>query len=132
MMTDPIADMLTRIRNAASVRLPSVKVPSSRLKARIAEILKLEGFISDYREESSDNKSFLHIDIKYLPNSTTSVIQGIRRESTPGQRSYVSVSEIPLVRSGVGVTILTTSEGVLTGREARKRNIGGELLCSIW
>lgn len=133
MMTDPIADMLTRIRNAAGVRRVRVTLPSSNIKRRIAEILQEEGYLSSVQEEVGEGgKRTLSLDIKYLPNGTTPVLRGLKRESKPGQRKYVSVAEIPRVRSGLGVAILSTSKGILTDRDARKENVGGEFLCSAW
>lgn len=132
MMTDPIADMLTRIRNAASVRKPKVLMGSSNVKRRIAEILVSEGYLSGVQEVTEGTKKSLEIEIKYLPNGTTPVLRGLKRESKPGQRVYVSVDSIPRVRSGLGLSILSTSKGVLTDREARKQKVGGELLCTAW
>jgi len=132
MMTDPIADMLTRIRNAARVRKPKVSMPASRLKRRIADLLKSEGYLTNVREDVAEGFPVLEIEIKYLPNGSTPVLRGVRRESRPGQRIYVAVGEIPKVQSGLGVAILSTSKGVITDREARAQKVGGELLCSVW
>jgi small subunit ribosomal protein S8 len=132
MMTDPIADMLTRIRNAARVRKQKVSLPASNLKLRVAEILRDEGYLGAVREVGEGTIRAIEIDIKYLPNGSTPVLRGVRRESKPGQRIYVGVGEIPKVQSGLGVAILSTSKGVITDREARAQKVGGELLCSVW
>lgn len=128
-MTDPIADMLTRIRNASRALLPEVTVQHSRLKENIARILKNEGYIAGYEVEGDKIKT-LKIKLKYQGKKP--VIEGLKRCSKPGRRIYVSVDEIPRVRSGLGIAILTTSQGVMSNVEARKKNIGGELLCQVW
>ncbi len=128
-MTDPIADMLTRIRNASRAMVPEVEVKHSGLKENIARILKQEGYIADYNVEGDKIKS-IKIKIKY--NGKQPVIEGLKRISKPGRRIFVSVNEIPRVRSGLGVAILTTSQGVMTNIEARKKNLGGELICQVW
>ena len=128
-MTDPIADMLTRIRNANRALLPAVELPHSRIKENIAGILKREGYISDFTVEGKMPKA-LKLKLKY--QGKKSVIEGLRRVSTPGLRRYVGATDIPRVRGGMGVAVVSTSEGVLTDTQARKRNIGGELLCYIW
>jgi len=128
-MTDPISDMLTRIRNASRALQPEVKVNHSRLKESIARILKSEGYVADYAVEGDKIKTLV-IKLKY--RGKTPVIEGLKRASKPGKRIYVSVDEIPRVRSGLGIAILTTSQGVMTNIEARKKNIGGELLCQVW
>jgi small subunit ribosomal protein S8 len=132
MMTDPIADMLTRIRNAARVRKTKISLPSSRLKVRIAELLRDEGFLSSVSETTDGPRQVLELEVKYLPNGTQPVLRGVRRESKPGQRVYVSYNEIPRVQSGQGVAILSTSKGVITDRQARKQKVGGELICAVW
>jgi small subunit ribosomal protein S8 len=132
MMTDPIADMLTRIRNAARVRKTKISLPSSRLKVRIAELLRDEGFLSSVSETTDGPRQLLELEVKYLPNGTQPVLRGVRRESKPGQRVYVSYNEIPRVQSGQGVAILSTSKGVITDRQARKQKVGGELICAVW
>jgi small subunit ribosomal protein S8 len=132
MMTDPIADMLTRIRNAARVRKTKISLPSSRLKVRIAELLRDEGFLSSVSETAEGPRQLLELEVKYLPNGTQPVLRGVRRESKPGQRVYVSYNEIPRVQSGQGVAILSTSKGVITDRQARKQKVGGELICAVW
>jgi small subunit ribosomal protein S8 len=129
MMTDPVADMLTRIRNAAMARHERTHIPASQLKKHIAEILKLEGFIADARIE--DDPRVLTIVLKYDRNRS-SAIDGIKRVSRPGRRVYVRHDHIPRVLSGMGVSILSTSRGVMSDREARRQKIGGELLCEVW
>jgi len=132
-MSDPIADMLTRIRNASRVKLPSVSMPSSRLKVALAETLKESGYIEKFTVlDSGRNQKSLTITLKYTGKNSTPVIEGIRRISKPSCRVYVNSNEIPRVLGGLGVAILTTSEGVLTDRAARSRSIGGELLCYVW
>src|SRR5262245_6737304 len=119
MMTDPIADMLTRIRNAARVRKTKISLPTSRLKRRIAEILQEEGYLISVAESEGEGiRRSLDLEIKYLPNGSTPVLKGLERRSRPGQRVYVSVDEIPRIQSGLGVAILSTSKGVITDREA--------------
>ncbi len=129
MMTDPIADMLTRIRNAGLARHDKTLVPASSLKKNIAEILKSEGFISEIRELPEQRA--LEITLKYGRNRE-SVIDGIRRVSRPGRRVYVSHDDIPRVLSGLGVSILSTSRGVMSDKDARRQKVGGELLCEVW
>lgn len=129
---DPIADMITAIRNANERALKSVRVPHSNIKAEIARVLKEEGFIEDYRVEG-EKKRDLVIVMKYTgKRGKDPVIEGIERVSTPGRRVYVGASEIPRVRSGLGVAILSTSRGVLTGKQARALRLGGELLVEVW
>jgi len=130
-MTDPIADMLTRIRNANSVQHETVQIPHSKMKSGIAQILKKEGFIRDFTTESQDGKRSLELYLKHLEDGTP-VLKGLKRISRPGVRKYVSATDIPRVLRGMGVAILSTSAGLLTDVEARKRNIGGEVLCYIW
>jgi small subunit ribosomal protein S8 len=131
MMTDPIADMLTRIRNAALARHDRTEVPASRLKAAVAEILKSEGFIADVRPSEGDGPKKLTIVLKY-GRDRGSAIDGIRRVSRPGRRVYVPHDRIPRVYSGLGISILSTSHGLMSDREARRLKIGGELLCEVW
>jgi small subunit ribosomal protein S8 len=136
MMTDPIADMLSRIRNASLARHDRTEIPASRIKAAIAEILKSEGYISDVRpaEEDGDAKPAakrLTIVLKY-GRDRQSAIDGIRRVSRPGRRVYVRHDRIPKVYSGLGISILSTSHGLMSDREARKHKLGGELLCEVW
>jgi small subunit ribosomal protein S8 len=130
-MTDPIADMLTRIRNAITARKAKVLMPSSKLKQRIAEVLSNEGFIGVVRNETDDKQGVLTIELKY-DNNNRNAIEGIRRVSRPGQRAYERHQTLPRVRSGLGIAIVTTSKGVMTEREARKHGLGGELLCEVW
>jgi len=130
-MTDPIADMLTRIRNAAQGRHAKVEMPSSRLKAEIARILKEEGYISHFKATDEGGRSFLTVFLKYGPRGEK-VITNIERISRPGCRVYVSKGEIPKVLGGLGINIVTTSHGVMTGRQARKQGFGGELLCRVY
>ncbi|SRR5215203_3508729 len=128
-MNDPISDMLTRIRNANRALLPAVDVPHSRMKESIAGILKREGYIVDF---AVDGKIARTLKVKLKYQGKKSVIEGMRRISTPGLRRYVGATDIPRVRGGLGVAVVSTSEGVMTGNQARKKNIGGELLCYIW
>jgi small subunit ribosomal protein S8 len=128
-MNDPISDMLARIRNANRALLPAVDMPHSRMKESIAGILKREGYIIDFIVEGKIPK-ILKLRLKYQGKKST--IDGLRRISTPGLRRYVGSTEIPRVRGGLGVAVLSTSEGVMTGTQARKKNLGGELLCYVW
>lgn len=130
MVTDPVADLLTRIRNANMANLEIVEAPASRIKANIARVLKDEGFIKNFRLVRSDNKHFLRLYLKV--EAGKKAITGIKRESKPGLRRYVGVNEIPRVLNGAGVVILSTPQGVMTGKEAKKNRVGGELLCSVW
>jgi small subunit ribosomal protein S8 len=130
-MSDPLADMLTRIRNGVMARFPSVEMPLSKLKVGVAKVLKQEGYISDYQIIGDENQGVLKIELKYGPKNEK-VITGIRRISKPGLRQYKKSDRIPKVMSGLGVAILTTSRGILSDREARSLNIGGELLCEVW
>ncbi len=129
-MTDPIADMLTRIRNAIKARHAKVDVPASNLKTEIARILKEEGYILNFKTAEEGPKKVIKIYLKYQPN-TKPVISELTRVSRPGCRVYVSHAEIPPVLGGLGINILTTPKGVMTGRDARKQNVGGELLCQV-
>lgn len=128
-MTDPISDMLTRIRNASLALLPVVELPHSKMKESIAKILKKEGYVSEVGVEGKVKKT-IKMKLKY--EGRKGVIEGLRRVSTPGLRRYTGSTEISRVRGGLGVSIVSTSEGVMTGNDARKKNIGGELLCYIW
>jgi small subunit ribosomal protein S8 len=128
-MNDPISDMLTRIRNANRALLPFVDVPHSRMKESIAGILKREGYILDFNVEGQVVRT-LKLKLKY--QGKQSVIEGLRRVSSPGLRRYVGSTEIPRVRGGLGVAVLSTSEGVMSGTQARKKNLGGELVCYVW
>ncbi len=131
MMTDPVADMLTRIRNALLIERPFVDIPCSKLKIGIAEALQREGFVWDHEIVEDPPQSILRINLKYGPNGER-VIQRIRRVSKPGRRAYSSVKDTPEVLGGMGVTILSTSQGVLSSREARTKNVGGEVLCEVY
>ncbi len=121
--------MLTRIRNANRALLPTVEIPHSRMKESIAGILKREGYINDFAIGGQVPK---HIMLKLKYQGKKSIIEGLRRVSTPGLRQYVSATEIPRVRGGLGVAVVSTSEGIMTGAQARKKNLGGELLCYVW
>jgi small subunit ribosomal protein S8 len=131
MMTDPIADMLTRIRNAALARHDRTEVPASRMKEAVAQILKNEGFIADVRPSEGDGPKKLTIVLKY-GRDRTSAIDGVRRVSRPGRRVYVRHDRIPRVFSGLGISILSTSHGLMSDRDARRLKLGGELLCEVW
>lgn len=126
---DPIADMLTRIRNGARALLPVVEMPHSRIKESIAGVLRREGYLADCSVEGQRVKK-LKLRLKF--EGKRSVIEGLRRVSRPGLRRFVGATEIPRVRGGLGVVILSTSEGVMTGNQARKKNLGGEVLCFVW
>lgn len=130
-MTDPIADMLTRVRNALAARHPKVDVPASKLKAEIARILKEEGYIANFKVAEEDGKRTIKIYLKYS-DSNQPVISRIERVSRPGCRVYVGQKEIPRVLGGMGINILTTPRGVMTGRDAFREHIGGEILCEVW
>ena len=128
-MSDPISDMLTRIRNAGAAQLPAVELPHSRIKESVAKLLQQQGYITDVSVEG-DTKKKLKMRLKF--NGKKSVIEGMKRVSKPGLRRYVGATEIPRVRGGLGVAIVSTSEGLLTDQQARKKKLGGELLCYIW
>lgn len=128
-MSDPISDMLTRIRNGGRALLPVVELPHSSIKENVAKILKSEGYVTDVAVEGEAKKR-IKIRLKY--NGKKSVIEGLKRISKPGLRKYVGSTEIPRVRGGLGVAIVSTSEGLFTDSQARKKNLGGELLCYIW
>ncbi len=130
MTTDPIADMLTRIRNAMTARHPKVDVPASKLKTEIARILKEEGYILNYKVAEEGAKKVIKIYLKYQANNKP-VISELTRVSRPGCRVYMAHTEIPQVLGGLGINILTTPRGVMTGRDARKQHVGGELLCQV-
>ena len=127
--TDPISDMLTRIRNAQRAEIPAIELPHSKMKESIAGILKREGYINEVGVEGAAMKK-LKLRLKY--DGRKGVIEGLRRVSRPGLRRYVAADEIPRVRGGLGTAIVSTSEGLMTGVQARKKNLGGELLCYIW
>jgi len=130
-MSDPLADFLTRIRNGVQANFTSVDIPLSRLKVSVADVLKKEGYITDYHVDEQGVQGTLTVDLKYGPNNEK-VITGIRRVSKPGLRQYKKSKAIPQVMSGLGVAVLSTSHGVISDREARKLNVGGELLCEVW
>ena len=128
-MTDPISDMLTRIRNGARALRPVVQIPHSKMKESIAHILKKEGYVSEVAVEGKTIKT-ISVRLKY--EGKKNVIEGLRRISKPGLRNYVGATEIPRVRGGMGVAVISTPEGVMTGVQARKKNLGGEVVCHIW
>ena len=131
--TDPIADMLTRIRNAGTARHPQVAMPSSKMREAIAKLLKEEGFIQDYETLPGKINSTLLIHLKYSRDRRPEpVIVGLKRVSKPGRRAYCGKDDIPWVRSGLGVAILSTSKGLMTGRQARREGVGGEIICYVW
>jgi small subunit ribosomal protein S8 len=130
-VTDPIADLLTRIRNGASARKEQVDVPWSRVKAQVVEVLTAEGFLREHSAIEQGGHRVLRVWLKYDAQNRP-VITGLKRVSRPSLRVYVGAKEIPSVRAGLGVNILSTPAGILTDREARKRNVGGELMCSVW
>jgi small subunit ribosomal protein S8 len=131
MLTDPIADMLTRIRNAVRVEKPSVEMPASKVKRGLAEVLKREGYIWDWQEVEGDPAAHLRLDLKYGPNGER-VIRNIRRISKPGSRVYRKARDLRPILGGLGISVVSTSRGVVSDREARQRNLGGEVLCEIW
>lgn len=130
-MTDPIADLLTRIRNGAMAKLQKVDIPSSNMKVGIVTVLKNEGFIKNYKVISDQKQGILRIYLKYI-NENEPVITEIKRVSKPGGRRYVKSDEIPKVKQGLGVAILSTSKGLLTDKVAREAGVGGELICTVW
>lgn len=130
-ITDPVADMLTRIRNANSAKHETVDVPASNLKKAIAQILLDEGYIKSYTVVDNGNQGVIHITLKYLAKKQQ-VITGLRRVSKPGLRVYAGAEELPKVLKGLGIAIVSTSKGVMTDRQARKENVGGEILAFIW
>ena len=131
MTADPIADMLTRIRNALASRHAKVDVPTSRLKVEVARILKEEGYIANFKLADEGSRKLIRIYLKYTPGNLP-VISKIERVSRPGNRVYVGSKTIPRVLGGMGINILTTPKGVMTGRSARKEGLGGEVLCQVW
>jgi len=130
-MTDPIADMLTRIRNGLMARLERVDVPSSNIKVSLARILKEEGYIKNFKVIKDKKQGVLRVFLRYNEDNSP-VIQGIQRVSKPSRRVYVQADNIPPVLSGLGVGIITTSKGIVTDREARRQKIGGEIICAVW
>ncbi len=133
MMTDPIADMLTRIRNAVRIERPLVQMPHSKVKRGVAEVLKREGYIWDWREQEAEDApgKELFIDLKYGPNGER-VIRHIKRISKPGRRVYSRANSLKPILNGLGISIISTSRGVVSDREARQKNLGGEVLCELW
>ena len=129
-MTDPIADMLTRIRNANQMRYTEVEIPASKIKEEIARILKEEGYIANYKIIKSDVQNTIILNLKY--DNKTRVITGLKRISKPGLRVYAKASEMPQVLNGLGIAIVSTSKGLMTGRDARKQSLGGEVLAYVW
>ncbi len=130
-VTDPIADMLTRIRNANAMRYKEVKMPVSKVKTEIAKILKNEGFIEDYKINDDKSQGVLVLTLKYY-NKKERVITGLKRISTPGLRVYAKANEIPKVLNGFGIAIISTSKGIMTDKEARKNSLGGEVMAYVW
>jgi len=130
-ITDPIADLLTRIRNAGQARLETIDVPNSKIKTGIVSILKDQGYIRDYKVIEDDKQGILRVYLKFM-EGRKHVIFGIERVSKPSRRIYSNASEIPRVRNGLGISILSTSKGLLADKEARNRNVGGEILCNVW
>ncbi len=137
MMTDPVSDMLTRMRNALRIRRKKVLVPRSRLKVGIAEVLKREGYIADFRlvdakpEDTTSKQGWIEIDLKYGPEGEE-VVTYLQRASTPGRLIFSKVDDLPLVLNGLGISILSTSQGILSDREARAKRVGGEVLCTVY
>jgi small subunit ribosomal protein S8 len=131
-MTDPISDMLTRIRNATVPRHQFVDIPRSSLKEKMAEVLKREGFIKEYKVIKDTKQGILRVELTYGEKREKDVLQGLKRISTPGKRVYVNSKEIPQVLDGLGIAILSTNKGILTDKECREQNVGGEVLCYIW
>ncbi|MFA4015043.1 MAG: hypothetical protein RUDDFDWM_000109 [Candidatus Fervidibacterota bacterium] len=130
-ITDPIADMLIRIKNASQARLSKVRIPASNIKREIAKVLKEEGYIADYKFIRDNKQGILIIYLRYLDGKKP-VITGVKRISKPGRRIYVKANEIPIVQSGLGIALLSTSQGIMTDAQARKKGIGGELLAYVW
>ncbi|MBF0560029.1 MAG: 30S ribosomal protein S8 [Nitrospirae bacterium] len=131
MMTDPIADMLTRMRNTLLIKTEKVDIPASRMKVELAKILKEEGFIKSYKIIKDKKQGMLRVTLKYAPDNSP-VISGLKRISKPGRRIYAGKDEVPKVMDGVGIAVLTTSKGVLTDKACRREGVGGEVLCYVW
>ena len=131
MLTDPIADMLTRIRNGLQARHPAVTMPSSKLKVAVAEVLRDEGYVLGFQELEESPQKKLRIELKYVDKNVP-VVTGIKRVSKPGLRVYSGATEMPRVYGGLGVAIVSTSKGVMSGRRARRMGVGGEVLCHVW
>jgi len=130
-MTDPIADFLTRIRNGVMVKMQKVDIPSSNMKVSLASALKAEGFIKNYKVIADQKQGILRVYLKYI-GEKDSVINEIKRVSRPGSRRYVKSDEIPTIKNGLGVALLSTSKGILTDKTAREAGVGGELICTVW
>lgn len=130
MYSDPISDMLTRVRNAGAARHASVSMPASKMKVEIARVLKEAGYISDFQLAEGQGYGTLTVALKY--HKGKHVVTGIQRMSRPGQRRYVGAAEIPSILNGYGTTVITTSQGLMTGKQARELGLGGELVCSVW
>lgn len=130
-MTDPIADMLTRIRNANMAKLQKVDIPSSNVKVNIASVLKAEGFIKNYKVIADNKQGVLRVYLKYIDDKE-SVINEIKRTSKPGSRVYVGSDGIPTVKNGLGIAVISTSKGLITDKAAREAGIGGEVICTVW
>ena len=131
-MTDPIADMLTRIRNANTVGHETVEIPSSKMKVSIAEILKAEGFITDFEVIEDGKQGIIKVTMKYGATKKEKVINGIKKISKPGLKVYAKANEVPKVFGGLGIAILSTSNGIISDKEARKLGVGGEVICYVW
>ena len=131
MMTDPIADMLTRIRNAVRIERPNVNMSSSKVKRGVAEVLKREGYIWDFEVQDQQPVNELRLELKYGPNGER-VIRHIKRVSKPGRRVYSKAKDLRPILNGLGISVISTSRGVISDREARQRNVGGEVLCEVW
>ena len=131
-ITDPIADLLTRIRNASTAKHPSVEIPASNMKKAIAQILVDEGYVKGFQVIEDGKQGMIHMTLKYQGASKTPVIMGLRRVSKPGLRIYSSSEDMPKVMKGIGTAIVSTSKGVMTDKEARKENVGGEVLAFVW
>ena len=131
-MTDPIADMLTRIRNALTAKHETVEIPASKIKVAIADILVREGYVKSYEIVEGEVQNNILVTLKYAPNKNQKVLTGLKRVSTPGLRVYASVDNLPRVLNGMGIAILSTSKGILTDKEAKAQHIGGEVLAYIW
>lgn len=132
MMTDPISDMLTRIRNSILVKHPHVDIPTSNIKVRIAEILKEEGYIDGFELLPGQQHGILRVTLRYIGEEMTSPIHGLRRESRPGRRRYARSDQIPAVLGGMGIAIISTSKGLMSGKNAERAKVGGEVVCSVW
>ena len=130
-MTDPIADFLARIRNGIRARMPSIELPRSNIKVRMAEILREEGYVDAVTTAEDDRQGTIKLTLRYSGRAVNA-ITGMRRVSRPGQRAYVPAKSVPRVRNGLGIAIISTSQGVMSDREARKRGVGGEVLCEVW